>query len=125
MCVQQSRCLVAYTRLEITTEAFLKQDAVNFCRQGEVVTDTSVCCSQIFVERARLALLAWGDKQDISELQQQYPGGFDIILGADVVYVEEFVPHLFRTARALINPAKQAIHFVKPCGTWPSCYAYA
>lgn len=66
-------------------------------------------CSKIFIERARLAVLAWGDEQHISDLQKQYSGGFDIILGADIVYVEEFVPHLFKTARALISPTKQAI----------------
>ena len=60
------------------------------------------------IERARLAQLAWGDKQHLAALQKQYPEGFDIILGADVVYVEEFVPQLFRTARALMSEKHEA-----------------
>lgn len=60
------------------------------------------------IERARLAQLAWGDKQHLAALQKQYPEGFDIILGADVVYVEEFVPQLFKTARALMSEKHEA-----------------
>ena len=61
----------------------------------------------------------------MSEVQRQYPGGFDVILGADVVYLEAFVPHLFRTARLLISPAKQAISFIQSYSVWPETSSHA
>lgn len=41
-------------------------------------------------------------------MSMEYPTGFDIVLGADVVYAEEFVPMLFQTARALIKNSNKA-----------------
>lgn len=36
--------------------------------------------------------------------QDEYPGGFDAIVGADVVYAAEHVPALFAAAAALLAP---------------------
>ena len=73
-----------------------------------ILYDDSSFCSKVFIERARLAHLAWGVEQHILALQKQYPGGFDVILGADVVYVEDFIPQLFNAAKALISPCNEA-----------------
>ena len=40
-------------------------------------------------------------------LRCQYPSGFDIVLGADVVYAEEFVPQLIKSAKALMKPCHE------------------
>lgn len=36
--------------------------------------------------------------------QDEFPGGFDAIIGADVVYAAEHVPSLFAAAAALLAP---------------------
>ena len=56
------------------------------------------CCSKVIIERARLRHLAWGDEQHIHGLLTANPASFDLVIGADVVYAEEFVPLLFHTA---------------------------
>ena len=61
-------------------------------------------CSKVIVERARLRQLAWGNQAHMQALKREYPGGFDIILGSDIVYVDSFVPDLFATAVALLSP---------------------
>ena len=60
------------------------------------------------MERARLRHLAWGDKGHLDAMRIEYSHGFDIILGADVVYAEEFVAQLFQTARVLMKEDPKA-----------------
>lgn len=55
------------------------------------------------MERARLRRLSWGEPADVSRLAAEFPSGFDVVLGADVVYAAEFVAQLFQTAAALIS----------------------
>ena len=58
------------------------------------------------VERLRLRRLRWGDPADTAALTERF-GRFDVVLGADVVYVEEAVPQLFSTVRQLLAPTPQ------------------
>lgn len=46
-------------------------------------------------------------------LQEEVPGGFDAIIGADVVYAAEHLTTLFATAAALLRPVPEA--FVLLC----------
>ena len=59
-------------------------------------------CSNVVIERARLRQLTWGDASHLPALQQEFPGGFHTIIGADVVYNADCVPDLFATAVALL-----------------------
>lgn len=45
--------------------------------------------------------------------QEEVPGGFDAIVGADVVYATEHLTALFATAAALLRPVPEA--FVLLC----------
>ena len=62
------------------------------------------------IERLRLRRLAWGDTGHQASLQQEF-APFDLILGADVVYVDEVVPLLMASLAALLRRAVQ----VKSC----------
>eukprot|EP00271_Cylindrocystis_brebissonii_P007832 TRINITY_DN21644_c0_g2_i1.p1 TRINITY_DN21644_c0_g2~~TRINITY_DN21644_c0_g2_i1.p1 ORF type:complete len:787 (+),score=119.58 TRINITY_DN21644_c0_g2_i1:73-2433(+) len=56
------------------------------------------------VERITSRQLVWGDKDVEADILRESGGrGFDVILGADVVYVKEAVPKLFATARNLLR----------------------
>lgn len=63
-------------------------------------------CSLGVVERLRLRRLRWGDAADAAALAERF-GQFDIVLGADVVYVEQCVPQLFSTVSQLLAPSPQ------------------
>lgn len=83
--------------------------------------------SCVIIERARLRRLAWADAPAAAALAAEPlrspaaknmawwrgppppapPTGFDLVLGADVVYVEEAVPALFATATALLSSSPQ------------------
>jgi hypothetical protein len=58
------------------------------------------------IERLRLRRLCWGDNGHVCSLVNEF-GGFDIILGADVVYVEESVPALFASIAQLLRPPSE------------------
>ena len=58
------------------------------------------------VERLRLRRLRWGDAADTAAVAERF-GRFDVVLGADVVYVEEAVPQLFSTVLQLLSPSPQ------------------
>lgn len=64
-------------------------------------------CSKVIIERARLQHLSWGNSGHIGKLRKAHPAGFDLIIGADIVYAEEFVTELFRTAHALLKDSAQ------------------
>eukprot|EP00897_Mesotaenium_endlicherianum_P004138 jgi/Mesen1/3752/ME000205S03015 len=55
------------------------------------------------VDRIQYQQLRWGDAEDIENARTLSDGaGFDVILGADVVYVAEAVPLLFQTSKMLL-----------------------
>ena len=65
--------------------------------------------SRVVIERARVALLPWGDGARICRLQQTHPKLFDFILGADVVYAAEFVQSLLATSSAMLAHANPQV----------------
>lgn len=54
----------------------------------------------------RLRQLRWGDAVHVDALLQGL-GHFDIVVGADVVYVEEAVPALFDSIARLLDPCRK------------------
>lgn len=68
----------------------------------------SLNSSKVIIERARLRELAWGDNNQIAAVLGDNPGGFDMVFGTDVVYVEEFIALLLKTARKMLKPDSQA-----------------
>ena len=50
--------------------------------------------------------LVWGDTGHQASLQQEF-GHFDLVLGADVVYVDEAVPLLMASLAALLRRGVQ------------------
>lgn len=86
-------------------------------------------CRRVFIERARLRRLAWGDAVAVRALAAEALGahpsrsgawrqsgapplcstaGFDLVVGADVVYVAEAVPALFAAAAVLLSASQEA-----------------
>jgi hypothetical protein len=62
----------------------------------------------VVVERLRLRQLRWGSAADCAALAQGL-GQFDIVLGADVVYVESAVPQLFASIALLLQRSSQVL----------------
>ena len=54
------------------------------------------------MERARTRCLCWGDAAQIAILCKEFPGGFEVILGADVLYVAQAIGPLFTSIGALL-----------------------
>lgn len=42
-------------------------------------------------------------------MQEEYPAGFDVVVGADVVYTAAGIPSLFQTAAAMLSNSPQAL----------------
>ena len=63
-------------------------------------------CSLAVIERLRVRRLVWGDAGHQASLQKEF-GHFDLILGADVVYVDEAVPLLMASLAALLRQSAQ------------------
>ena len=63
-------------------------------------------CSSAVVERLRVRRLAWGDAGHQASLQKEF-GHFGLILGADVVYVDEAVPLLMASLAGLLRQDTQ------------------
>ena len=59
-------------------------------------------CSVAVIERLRLRRLAWGDAGRLAALLKEL-GCFDVIVGADVVYVEEALPLLLGSITTLLS----------------------
>ncbi len=70
------------------------------------MTGNILGCSLVVVERLRLRELQWGNTAHVNGLLSDV-GPVDIVVGADVVYVEEAVPALFDSIAKLLDPAKQ------------------
>lgn len=75
--------------------------------------------SKVIVERARLREVAWGDARQVAAVLNDNPGGFDVLVGADVVYVQEFVAPLLDTARRMLRRSPQVgFLFVARAFSW-------
>ncbi|KAK9828449.1 hypothetical protein WJX72_000046 [[Myrmecia] bisecta] len=75
---------------------------------ARMASNLALNSSLVVIERARLRRLAWGEAAEVAALQRDFPGGFDVVLGADVVYVEEAVPQLFAAITAMLAHHPQA-----------------
>ena len=72
---------------------------------GEMQLSGSLCmCSVAVIERLRLRRLEWGNARQEAVLLKEF-GRFDLIVGADVVYVEEALPLLLASIAALLTEA--------------------
>lgn len=60
-------------------------------------------CRRVIIERARVRRLVWGAARDVAQVRALVCGGYDVVLGVDVVYVEEALPALLRTAHDLLK----------------------
>ena len=58
---------------------------------------------RVVIERVKLAPLVWGQGEQLGPLLRHAPGGFDVILGADVVYSTAGVQQLFPTIAQLLG----------------------
>lgn len=47
--------------------------------------------------------LEWGNTDQIHEILQKHPGGFDFVLGADICFQQSNIPLLFDTVRQLLQ----------------------
>lgn len=56
----------------------------------------------VVIERLRLRRLAWGDAGHLAALLKEF-GCFNVIVGADVVYVEEALPLLLGSITTLLS----------------------
>ena len=64
-------------------------------------------CRLVIIERARCRCLCWGDTTQQSRLAAEFGNGFDMILGADVLYVPEAIGPLFAACAHLLASAPQ------------------
>ncbi|XP_039015313.1 protein N-lysine methyltransferase METTL21A-like isoform X1 [Hibiscus syriacus] len=55
-------------------------------------------CSALEAEK-----LEWGNSDQINRILHRYPGGFDLILGADICFQQSSVPLLFDTVEQLLK----------------------
>ena len=68
------------------------------------------CCSLVVAERARLRHLPWGDPTAAAAVRAELaPAGFDVVLGADVLYSEAAVPRLLASLACLLAPGGVAV----------------
>jgi predicted nicotinamide N-methyase len=76
------------------------------CAQNRVDTTTNTSCE----------VLWWGNKTHTAAIKSAHPGGFDVIVGADLVYNETqlalAVPALFATAKELLSHDLDARFFL-------------
>ena len=79
--------------------------APNDLKEG-LAEASSLTCSLAVIERLRVRRLAWGDAGHQASLQKEF-GHFDLILGADVVYVDKAVPLLMASLAALLRQGLQ------------------
>jgi hypothetical protein len=76
----------------------------------------------VVIERARVRQLAWGNSQHAAQVLSLSPGGFDLVIGADVVYVEEAMPALFQTIATLLAD-KPKVSLL--CHVWHHYYGFS
>lgn len=76
-----------------------------------VTANKPVPCRKVVIERVRLRELTWGNQDHLDQLSQEFPTGFEVIIGADVVYEGGNVPLLFKAARFLFSKQKKVSCF--------------
>lgn len=65
------------------------------------------CPPSVSSNRFTLSRCRWGNDDDVARVRSLGgPDGYDVIIGADVVYVKEAVPLLFQSAAALLARTK-------------------
>ncbi|XP_057801061.1 protein-lysine N-methyltransferase EFM3 [Salvia miltiorrhiza] len=47
--------------------------------------------------------LEWGNSEQLNDILQRHPDGFDLVLGADICFQQANVPLLFRTVKQLLH----------------------
>ena len=55
-----------------------------------------------------LRKLVWGTS-DTASLQNDYADGFDVIIGADIIYIEDSIQPMFVTVSAVLSSAPTAV----------------
>ncbi|XP_026427085.1 protein N-lysine methyltransferase METTL21A-like isoform X2 [Papaver somniferum] len=61
-------------------------------------TGSHDCCAGLASEK-----LEWGNADQISQILQKYPTGFDLVLGADICFQQSSIPPLFNTVEKLLQ----------------------
>ncbi|XP_042001729.1 protein-lysine N-methyltransferase EFM3-like [Salvia splendens] len=56
-------------------------------------------CSAIL----KSAKLEWGNSEQLDDILQRHPEGFDLVVGADICFQQASVPLLFHTVKRLLN----------------------
>lgn len=63
-----------------------------------VSSENPSCCAALEAEK-----LEWGNSDQINRILHKYPGGFELILGADICFQQSSVPLLFDTVEQLLK----------------------
>ncbi|XP_010907990.1 uncharacterized protein [Elaeis guineensis] len=95
-----------------------------FCREV-VLTDHNEEVLEIMKKNIKLHLssessspaltaekLEWGNSVQISEILQKHPGGFDLVLGADICFQQSSIPLLFDTVEKLLRFQEGKCRFI-------------
>ncbi|XP_041992341.1 protein-lysine N-methyltransferase EFM3-like [Salvia splendens] len=53
--------------------------------------------------KLKSAKLEWGNSEQLDDILQRHPEGFDLVLGADICFQPASVPLLFHTVKRLLN----------------------
>ncbi|XP_028053151.1 protein N-lysine methyltransferase METTL21A isoform X2 [Camellia sinensis] len=61
-------------------------------------TDNSNGSAGLMVER-----LEWGNSDQLDQILNRHPGGFDLVLGADICFQQSSIPLLFDTVQQLLH----------------------
>ena len=57
---------------------------------------------------ATIARQVWGDDTDSDAIAQQWPDGFDLVVGSDILYFPEWHPQLLRTLTTFAGSSEEA-----------------
>uniref|UniRef100_A0A5B6YPA8 Putative Methyltransferase family protein isoform 3 n=1 Tax=Davidia involucrata TaxID=16924 RepID=A0A5B6YPA8_DAVIN len=61
-------------------------------------SDNTNCCAGLIAEK-----LEWGNSDQLNQILQRHPGGFDLILGADICFQQSSIPLLFDSVKQLLS----------------------
>ncbi|XP_047967563.1 protein-lysine N-methyltransferase EFM3 [Salvia hispanica] len=53
--------------------------------------------------KLKSAKLEWGNSEQLDDILQRHPEGFDLVVGADICFQQASVPLLFHTVKRLLN----------------------
>ncbi|CAD7698794.1 unnamed protein product [Ostreobium quekettii] len=65
-------------------------------------------CGIVDTSRAQFRVIEWGNNEQIEDIVQEVPSGFDVVLGADVLYSKLAVPLFFSTCTKLLVKSNTA-----------------